>query len=282
MNTNLRIGTALLATLLACGLVACTSSEAPQNGTGGSIVPVGTGGAIGTGGTTVTTTPPAGLGTLCPPPAQLITDFTVAVDAGTSSADVRFGGNGFLSGGGSYFPNSGANAIKQDLTQGNWHLSGTVGDYTGMGLYFDNCDRVDASQFKGISFTISGTVANGNAITMAVNTVGDTPTGTWMLANGKTTAKATDAGRCTPSSNTNNQYYTPGCTAPSISIPVTATPTPVTVTWAQLVRGLPDSTPNPTEITSIAWSVPWTDPAGSTPTKPYAIDIVMDDLALIP
>lgn len=277
MNRNRRLGHTVLGTLLACGLIACTTSEATQDGNGGTgsggstVTPGGTGGAVG--GAT------GGLGTLCAPPAQVITDFTYTPsDAG--STDVRFGGNSYLTGGGSYYPNSGANALKQDLTQGNWHISGTVGDYSGLSLYFDNCDRVDAKQFKGISFTVSGTAPGG--ITLTVGTAGDTATGEWMLRNGKTTAKATDVGRCSPSQggkpiDTMNQYYTPGCVAPTKNIPVTTTPTPVTVAWADLTGGQPDATINPAEITSVSWIFQWQDKG-----TPYAVDLVMDDLAFVP
>jgi hypothetical protein len=281
MNKNLRIGHTVLGALLTCGLIACTTSEATPDGTGGSspsnggsTVPAsGSGGAAGGSGVTT------GLGTLCPAAAQVITNFAYTPsDAGSS--DLRFGGNGTLSGGGSFYPNSGTYALAQDLTQGSWHLSGTVGDYSGFGLYFDNCDRVDASKYKGISFTISGTAPGG--ITLTVGTAGDTAAGEWMLRNGKTTAKATDVGRCAPSQNgkptdTMNQYYTPGCTAPTKNIPVTTTPTPVTVLWADLTGGLPDPTVNPAELTGISWIFQWQEKG-----TPFAVDIVMDDLAFIP
>jgi hypothetical protein len=284
MNANLQAGKTLLVTLLACGLAACTTQEANSTGSGGTVspgtsaaggsssVPAGTGGASGAGGESGSAT---GLGTLCPAPKQVISDFTYTPDTSTSTSTSapRFGSAGTLQGGGSFYPESGANAIKSDLTQGNWHLTGTVGDYTGFGLYFDLCDRVDASAFKGISFTVSGNVTS---ITFGVGTADDTPTGTWMLSpGGKTTAKASDAGKCTPTSGT--QYYHPGCGDPTAQIPVTATATPQKVTWTSLTGGTPVSSPNPKEITSIYWYFPWT--AGQTP---YALDFTIDDLSFIP
>ena len=283
MNTNLRMGNrswSLLAMLcIVCGLAACTTSESNSPGTGGTSGG-GSGGTTtapgGSGGTTGSTT---GLGTLCPPPQQVITDFTYTPsDASTDTTAVRFGSAGALQGGESFYPGAGTTyPLTSSVTQNNWHISGTVGDYSGFALYFDNgssaCDRVDASAFKGISFTISGSVPHGSAITMGVGTVKDTPSGAWMLnPGGKTTAKPTDVGSCTPTSG--NQYYHPGCGDPTTQIPIIATPTPQSVTWADLTGGTPAANPDPSGITSIYWFFPWT---GSTDTT-YAVDIVLDDL----
>jgi hypothetical protein len=274
MRTNLRMGTTLLATLLACSLVACTSSDSSSGGTGGSVAPTGTGGSGGGGGSTATT--PTGLGTLCPAPQQLINDFTYAGLDGGAAGDARFGGNGKLAGGSFISPADGANALHQDLSQNNWHISGTVATYSSFGLYLDNCDRIDASKFKGITFTLSGTAPNG--VTLNVGTVGDTPTPTWMKANGKTTAKTTDSGRCVPTQDTQNQYYAPGCVSPNKNIPVTSAPTVVSVTWADLTGGAPDASPNPAELTSLSWSFQWAESG----VAPYAVDVVIDNLGFIP
>ncbi len=259
------------------GLLACTTQEAAQGGSGGTTAGAGGSGAAGSTGSTT------GLGTLCPPPQQVITDFTYTPsDAGTDTTAVRFGSAGTLQGGESYYPGTGSTyPLTSDVTQNSWHISGTVGDYSGFALYFDNgsssCDRVDASQFKGISFTISGSVPHGGAITFGMGTVADTPTGTWMHdVGGDTTAKATDVGSCTPTSG--NQYYHPGCGDPTTQIPVTATPTVQNVSWTDLTGGIPQASPDPSGITSVYWFFPWT---GSTDTS-YAADLTIDNLSFIP
>ena len=210
-------------------------------------------------------------------PQQVITDFTYAsLDAGVSTTEVRFGSAGSLQGGEAYYPNSGTYPLTVDVTQSNYHITGTVGDYSGIRLYFDNCDHLDASQFEGISFTISGSV-QGDAIQFGVVSAGNTPTWSWLKANGKTDAKETDIGRCTPSETTNNQYYHPGCDDPTAPIPVTSTPTTNRVTWDKLTGGKPEPSPNPKEITAIYWVIPW-----SGTGAPYAVDLVLDDLHFFP
>jgi hypothetical protein len=269
MKTNLRFGHTLLAALLTCGLVACTSSDNGPGGTGGTVTPGGTG---GTSGPTTSTVPQTdGEGTLCPPPLPLLTDFTYTpTDAGALTAP-RFGSSGHLTGGMSPYPTT----LTSDLTQGNWHITGTVNTYAGFNLYFDNCDRVDASKFTGLSFTVSGTVPS--AMTLSVGTVDNTAKWTWMANNGKTTAKDTDVGKCAPTQDTQNQYYAPGCTPGATTFAVTATATPVSATWATLTGGAPNATVNPAEITSVAWIFPWVDGQA-----PYQVDFTIDDISFLP
>lgn len=280
MNNGLRSGTiagAVGAMLCACALAACTTQEAdgPTGGTGGNGGNIPSNG--GAGGSGTPTTSAGNEGTLCPPAQRVITDFTyTSSDGGTSTTEVRFGGNGTLTGGQAYYPNSGSYPLTVDVTQSSYHVSGRVGDYSGFALYFDNCDRIDASAFKGIRFTISGTVP-GNAISFAVGTLADKTTAAWLIANGSTTAKATDSGKCTPSSNTNNEYYHPGCADPTAQIAVTATPTVVDVPWANLVGGSPQASVTPKELTGMSWILPWTEGRA-----PYDVDIVIDDLGFMP
>jgi hypothetical protein len=280
MNTNFRIGNTLLVTLLACGLVACTSQGSNTEGTGGS-------GAAGVGGTTTSTGgagPVAGTtgsgngeGTLCAAPPALITDFTYNTSAaGTTTNQPNLSSSTTFSGAGLY-DNASPSQLTSDVTQGNWHISGTVSNYAGFNFFLRNCDRIDASMYKGISFTISGSAPQG--ITFDVGIVSDTPSGTWLLANGAApaTTTTTEAGRCTPTSNTQNQYYHPGCGDPTTPITVTASPVVQNVLWANLAGGTPVASPaasDTSEITAISWIIPWS--SGS-----YAVDITLDDLKFI-
>jgi hypothetical protein len=212
-------------------------------------------------------------GTLCPPPAgALLTDFTyAAVDGGTTSASgIRFGSYGALSGGTYVYPSS----LVSDVSQSHWHISGTVGDYSGFGLYFDGCNRIDASAYKGISFTISGTVGPTNQVTLNVGTLNDSIAAGWINTHGGDT---NDPGRCIPTSGT-GQYSQEGCADPTKTVAVTATPTVVSVLWGDFAGGKPDpSVATPSEITHISWSLPWNAGGAS-----YPVDIVIDDLSFIP
>jgi alpha-L-fucosidase len=217
-------------------------------------------------------------GTLCPTPANpLITDFTYApLDGGTpSTTGVHFGsGYGVLAGGTYVYPTSGAAPLTSDVTQSGWHISGTVGDYSGFGLYFDNCNRVDASKYKGISFKISGALGSTTPLTLGVATLNDSIAPAWInLHNGNSTSP----GRCIPTSGS-GQYSQQGCSSPSKTIPVTDIPTVVNVLWGDFTGGSPESSvASPSEITSIAWTIPWTG-GGSQ----YPVDLVIDDLTFIP
>jgi hypothetical protein len=131
-------------------------------------------------------------GTLCSlPVTPLITDFAyVAPDGGAPNiTDVHFGsGYGVLSGGGYLYPTTGMYALAPDLSQSTWHIVGTVRDYSGFGLYFNDCNRIDASKYKGISFKVSGTLGASGApagdLTLLVGTLNDSLAPVWINTHG--------------------------------------------------------------------------------------------------
>jgi hypothetical protein len=270
MKNNLRIGRALLATLLSCSLWACTTQEANQGGSGGSgggtEPPLGTGGTTTPGGTGGSTSA-AGCPTVMP---ALITDF--ATGTAPDATNMRFGGSGLLSGGGSVW-----GGLTSEIVQGAWHISGTVIDYAGLNLYIDNCSPWNASAFKGISFTISGTAANqATPLTFGAPTIEDTPSAAWLISKGDTQAKATDLGSCTPSSG-NGRYYHPGCNDPTKSVAVPTVATPINVLWTDFSGGQPSATPKPDQITGIYFNLSW----GGTGSATYPADFTIDDLKFI-
>lgn len=270
MNIYLRT----IIVFVGCGLAACTTQEANPAGTGGT--PGGStggsgGGSTGTGG--------GGLGTndgvLCPLPAQAITDFTYDPDGG-STDQVRFGTFGTtLSGGQSAY-----GALTGNVTASDWHIMGDVNNYSGFNLYFDNvdnCNRVNASAFAGITFTIWGTTS-GNMITMGVGTLDDTVKSSWLDSIDAGTGMV-KPGRCMPTSG-NGPYYHPGCADATYAFSVTGTqasPQTVTIPWNTFSGGMPQAGVMPTDILSIYWNVAW-----MPPTTAYAVDIHIDNLAFIP
>ena len=213
-------------------------------------------------------------GVLCPLPDQpLITDFTYAGD-GADTTGVHFGSTAVLSGGEYIYPTTGSYPLVSDVTDSNWHITGTVGDYSGFGLYFDNCNRVDASAYQGISFTVSGSVGDNNEIVLNVGTLNDSIAAGWINTHGGTT---TDPGRCVPETGT-NQYDQQDCKNPTVTIPVSDTPTEVTILWSDFEGGSPEpNVATPSEITFISWSFPWTSDGTA-----YPVDLTIDDLSFVP
>jgi hypothetical protein len=248
-----------------------TDTGGSLNGTGGTD----TGGTAtgGTGG--VDCNPPKTVqctGTV--PPAALISDFAVP-DSGSPTVFGTWGQSVF---GGTYvYPATPSNpndpcagtAPQYPLTTStsgeNWHITGQVGTYSGGGLWF-SCNTgtsaaptyvtctIDASAYTGISFTVSGT---GGPLSVLVQDPASTKP-TTDSAGG-----SNNCGTCTAST----------C-GTSVSVPVSTSPTTVTLTWAQL------GVTNPAAITQISFSLP--DPysyATNPPVAtPYSVDITIDDL----
>ena len=300
--------------VVACAIVgACSTTDAGGAGTGGADNAGGTNStAAGTTSSTAGTSPGAGAGTVgagggsagtaaasggsgggyavgmgvaCPTPAPATTtllDFAL-VDGGTTMGFGDFTTN--FSGSVYSYPAG----IVADLTGANWHLSGMVGDYSGFGVAFKanatDCTLVDMSAFGGISFTIKGSVAApgaaANTVTLTVGTAGDDVNSNWLNAH-KMLASDPDAaptfGRCVPKST---NRYDGSCNLPSFTVPVTAAGATVTVHWADLAKGTPGASVTPSEITSLAWSFPFTAPTAPAVAVPYAADITVDDIALI-
>jgi hypothetical protein len=148
--------------------------------------------------------------------------------------------------------------IAGDTSGGNWHLSGTVGDYSGFGIYLEPC-MIDLSAYTGISFVIGGNVGATGELTFGVASSEDNkPSNCW-----------TNVGTCNPDAGT--------CRSPHTQITVPATPGTVTVHWADLADGMPTSTLDNMQVTGFNFAFD----CGSCLTTPYAVDLTIDDLALV-
>ncbi len=300
MSTNLRVENLLGILFVGCGLLACTTQAAPT-GTGGSGAGTsgsGTGG--GGGGTTGTAGAGGGAyaasdGVLCLPPAAtgLITNFTYApADGATPVTDqVAFGDNTTtLSGGEFVYPNASSTSaykLVSDVTGSNWHITAPamVGDYSGFGFFFQSgsagCNHINATGFKGISFTISGTV-QGGSLTFEVDTLNDTIKPAWLTAHAGTPG-ATDPGACDPGGTAATTQYTQTvCVEPTTAITVGSTPTTVNVLWSQFTNGKTDPSPVPTDIVGIRWVLPVPAQIGTATVVTYPLDITVDNITFIP
>ena len=307
MNTNLRVGIFSLAVLfVGGGLVACTTQAANPTGTGGTGTGTGgsgtgTGGTgTGTGGATTGTGGAGGgyassPGVACLPPATsgLITDFTYMPGdaAAPVTTQVSFGDNSTtLTGGEFIYPDPASTPtplwpLTSNVTGSNWHITGPVGDYSGFGFYFQSgsagCNVVNATGFKGISFTISGTVMGGS-LTFEVDTLNDTIKPAWLSAHGGTPG-ATDPGACDPGGTaTTTQYSQTACVEPTTTITVGSTPTTVTVLWSQFTNGKTNPSPDPAAITGIRWVLPTPGSPGTAAAVTYPLDITVDNIAFVP
>lgn len=263
------------------------SGGAPSSGAAGSgtVSSSGAGGGGGAGAYANDAT--FGTGSVCPAPASaLITDFTYvppATDAGEpNTTGVAFGDfTTAFSGSTFVYPNAGTYAVSSDVTDDNWHMSGSLGDYSGFGVTF-NCSRFDASAYAGIAFTIQGSVPLGNTVTLSVGTAENQITHLWLNMYGMPLPNppaAPNSGRCVPASL--NQYDG-SCGSPTFTVPVTVEPTEIEVTWAQLTGGRPAAAVNPSEITGIAWNFPPPGGAGTNNPTPYDVDLIIDNLRFLP
>jgi len=269
------------------------SSGSPGNNAGGS-----SGSSTSTGG--IASDPLFGIATPCLPIGQaLLSDFTPAgagatdagADGGAADAGpvpvpdptaVTFGDfYSTLSGGTFRYPGGATDAypVASDVTMGSWHLSGSIGTYSGFGIYLTGCNQLDASQYEGISFSIVGNVAMGNALSLNVGTAADDISYLWLNAQTPppNPLAAANPGRCLPAMN----QYDGTCATPSFQVPVTATPTTIEVRWEDLAGGRPSASVNPAEITDIRWIFPVPTGAGTTTPIPYDADIYIDDLRFI-
>jgi hypothetical protein len=290
---NRTLASACIGAGMLFGLTGCVSNS-DDKGTGGSGGGGSTamGGSTSTGGASATGGSGGGSATMgfaCPKPkVPLISDFSMTAEGKTDT--VSFGDfTTTFSGGTFHYPNMGTYALVADVTGGNWNLSGSVGDYSGMGLFFSGpdpdgvvggCSLVDASAYKGLKFTISGSVPMGNSVTLRVGTAATDVSAAWLNAHKAVPTEAdkpANLSRCMPATG----QYDGTCEAPSKTIPVTATPTLVTVPWAELLGGKPQAGVDPKEIVFISFILPNPAGAGTTAPTPYTVDVTIDDLAFI-
>jgi len=165
-------------------------------------------------------------------------------------------GTGMFTGGITTFPPTFTRAAGTDSI----HMSGMVTGYGfGFGLYFSDCSNLSA--YTGVSFKVSGTTNASATLIFQLQTNADYP---YVAAPMNKGACATT----TPA----NPFGT--CVAPSKAVPITTTPTTVTLTWADLTGGMPTATADPTQVLGLQWALP------SDGTTAYAADVTVTDVTL--
>lgn len=257
---------------LVCGafcVPACGSGgdddDNPTAGTGGSAAGTASGGSAGSTGGSTSGSATGGTGgntaqvaATCPgvvPGAALIADFEMAPAAGAAyewgSADQ--GTTDFWGGTFSY-----PAAIELSFADGAMTAAGHVADYSGFGLYVQNC--ADASSFEGVRFKIKGDPPMGK-LSFALQTNQNE----W--ANGtKGSCLAPDA-----------QKFI-NCVHPSAAITVTADFTTVEVKWADLKGGKPAAAAKTdgSDVIGLQFILPWVEKGTA-----YDTSITVDDIEFI-
>jgi hypothetical protein len=206
-----------------------------------------------------------------------IMDFTSLTGAATT-----FQINGAMGGGTFIYPDKNSEAdqmgLTSDVSGGNWHITGLVKKYAGVGLYL-TC-KTDMSGYTGLAFDIQGTFTGngmgdgGVPAASLTMTVGDAQTDVDSAHN----STPPTWGTCVPA--TGNQYDGT-CASASKAIPLTGAPVTQMVRWTDLTGGkkvgASNLSPDPTQVTSIAWALPWPGDGAAQ----YTVDITIDNIKFI-
>ncbi|HMI84084.1 MAG TPA: hypothetical protein VK550_08310 [Polyangiaceae bacterium] len=153
--------------------------------------------------------------------------------------------------------------IASEMRENHWRVTGTLGTYSGFGLWW-NCTTagniypvcvIDLSTFSGIQFSIQGDPVPTGMLVFQMRTANDTPAST----DSTTSSCGTCVGTCAFASKT---------------IPVTSARTTVSVSWTELTGGVPNEF-DPHQITGIEWQ--FTYPGMGT----FPIDLTIDDIELL-
>jgi len=146
---------------------------------------------------------------------------------------------------------------------GIWHVSGTVGTWSGFGLWFAPC-MVDFSAFHGISVEIWGEVGETKQLIFDVLT----------SQNQKPDACNTNVGTCDPSQDT--------CKSATTTIDVAEAPgTITTLLWSDFGSGSPFAGVDPTQITGLHFGFRRTEWNG-VKTPPFPVDVHIGEVKLVP
>jgi hypothetical protein len=150
----------------------------------------------------------------------------------------------------------------------SWVWTGTVAGFSGGGFYIQSAPVlcVDASAYKGVSFTISGTMGSaGDAGTNQILFKAFEAADRQVLPAGM----AGPPGTCTMGA---------ACNPPSYAFTLPATPTTMTVHWTDLTGGVPDPTlSDPSTLSGIEWDLPWP----CTGATPYPVNINITNVQFV-
>jgi hypothetical protein len=182
------------------------------------------------------------------PRTGLIADFT----AGT---DVDDGGG--IYGGVFAYPES---DLFADTNGGDLHVTGTVGDYPGIGVWFGSC--VNASEYSGVRFLLGGSLGTFRELRFVIDTRENDPA-----------PPVTPLGTCQPS---DPSMPFADCLPAITQVALPPSPEEVVIPFDRLTQGIPNPTVDPSQITGMSLWFPW-----STGSASYDVDVRLDDIAFI-
>jgi hypothetical protein len=170
------------------------------------------------------------------------------------------------------FPPEPANPLFQDFASSSWHITGTVGTYSGFGLWWEVATEdsgafqgygtgvLDLSAFAGIQFDVSGDPGPLGVLTFNVQSAA-------QQASATTQGLAT-CGTCQPDAGS--------CLDSTASVSgITTTPRTVSLYWTDFTaKGT--TAFDPATTVAMNWSLPWV--VGATP---YPVDITLANLQFI-
>ena len=139
-------------------------------------------------------------------------------------------------------------------------LSGTVDSYSNLGVSFSAC--VDGSAYTGLAFDLGGSVGPTGMMTLAVYTRENRPEPPFSAT-----------GTCVPQDRA-NPYAT--CLSSYVALPVSPSPAPTTVRFADVHGGMPAASVDPAQILAMWFSLSW-----STTAQPYVVDLTLGNVTLV-
>lgn len=160
--------------------------------------------------------------------------------------------------------------LVSDVTEGDWHVRGLVGEPAGLGVFFD-CQSLDASRFSAIAFRIQGEIEGARELVFFIGSASNDVSRAWLVEQGAA-APTPSFGRCRPAA----AQFDGSCDPARVTLSVSSEPTEVVVPFAAFAGGSPEPGLNPAEITTVQWALP--APVGGAP---YAVDLRIDDIRFV-
>jgi hypothetical protein len=162
----------------------------------------------------------------------------------------------------------------EDYSADNWHVTGTVGTFSGFGVWWVvqtgpsngfptyGTGMINASAYGGIQFDISGNPGPLGAITLAVFSANQ--------QSHSTDPSRPNCGMCDPDAGLCDVVTTSSVAG------FTGSPRTVQIRWADLASPRGQAL-DPAKLVSISWNFPWIQ--GGTP---YQADVTIDNLQFLP